>query len=57
MDVEDLYRAADVLQRLLAAVDEGVFDAQLDQVRHDLAQTLQALREFRSKPLDEQKSV
>ena len=34
LDVEDLHRPADVLQRLLAAVDEGIFDPQLDQVAH-----------------------
>ena len=34
LDVEDLHRAADVLQRVLAAVDESVFEAQFDQVTH-----------------------
>ena len=32
--MEDLDGAADVLQLVLAAVDEGVLDAQLDQVAH-----------------------
>ena len=32
--MEDLDRAAHVLELLLAAIDEGVFDAQLDQVAH-----------------------
>ena len=32
--MEDLDGAADILDLMLAAVDEGVFDAQLDEVAH-----------------------